>query len=76
MIAMSDTELRVTYRNGDPIKIKFGSGYFGDPCSLAQMKSDEDSTAIVMFDNAGSTDFVKELKRLPFVETVLEPNDA
>lgn len=65
---MSNTELRVRYRDGEPVKVGFGCGYFGSPVSSASIDGDK---AIVIFDNAGSTDFVKELLRLPFVESVV-----
>lgn len=61
------TDLHVTFRDGDPHQIRFGCGYFGEPISEAYM---DGSTAVVAYDNAGSTDFERELKRLPFVQAV------
>lgn len=65
---MSGTELRVRYRDAEPQKVGFGCGYFGSPTSSASIDGD---TAIVMYDNAGGTDFEKELLRLPFIENVI-----
>jgi len=63
------TKLEVTYYDGEPQKITFGPGLMGEHTSLAYM---DGSTAVVQFNNAGSTNFVKEVKKLPFVQAVKE----
>ena len=64
---MSDVKLRVTYKGGEPQDVNFGRGPMGETVSLAHMR---DGTAIIAFDNAGSTDFEKALLELPFVEEI------
>ena len=38
------------------------------------MQSDAEGVAIVMFDNAGGTDFERALRELPFVDEVVTPD--
>lgn len=67
------TKLRVDYIDGEPRSVKCGVGYFGEAVSKAAV--DSDGTAVVMFDNCGSTDFVRELKELPFIDEVIQNGD-
>ena len=71
---MSDTELKVTYRNGEPHEITFGRGMMGGHTSLAYVRGE--STAAVSFDNSGTTDFERELLKLPFIDDVVTPGDG
>lgn len=64
---MSGTKLRVTFEDGEPTQARYGRGYFGDPSSLAAIDGER---AVVIFDNAGSVNFPRELRRLPFIEEV------
>lgn len=64
---MNDTKLRVSYEGGEPQDVKFGRGLMGETVSLAHL---DDGTAIIAFDNAGSTDFETALLELPFVEEI------
>jgi hypothetical protein len=64
---MNETQLRVTYKAGEPQKVKFGCGLMGETVSLAHVK---DKTAIIAFDKTGSTDFEKALLELPFIEEI------
>jgi len=64
---MTAVQLRVQYKGGEPQSVKFGRGLMGETVSLAHMK---ERTAVIAFDNAGSTDFEKALLELPFVEDI------
>lgn len=69
---MANVELRVKYVGGEPVEIRFGRGMMGETVSLASVKDDGEGVAVVVFDNAGSTDFVRAVKQLPFVDDVIE----
>ncbi|MBX0325788.1 hypothetical protein EGH21_22480 [Halomicroarcula sp. F13] len=73
---MTLDELRVKFKNGEPVDIKAGRGYFGDPVAKASMRSMDDGKALVMFDKLGSRDFEKMLLELPFVDEVIRPDNS